>query len=1577
MCYRKAAELVSSAAKFNPFMGFGAFAATSSSATSGSAASDTYDNLSGDLVVVLRKLAKRDITTKIKALEELNALVDKMNADEMALLMPYWPNIYTRMSTDPDRRARLIMNTVHAKLVKELRKRIAPQLKELLGPWLNSVFDPNTDVAQISRAAFFEVFPDQKRPEVLAFGLVDVLQFCFDHIVIKTPETLSDPRYHSTEEIASKYARVISGCFHTMAYLIDSLSVEQLEKGLVKLNELMDHQDRVWSKLTHEDPLIRGSFYRFLKTCLSKWPTVLKTHQEQMANVFLISAFDDKSSSTHEDMWDAVLLTFKVSPEVWDAVKQRKVLLKKFIEFVKSAGYGSVSISYPCLLVMLASIPANFIQEYGEQGFYADFFKAFWRGLSQDALDLRRFHVFMKAYLECILFLLKAPTSYRQLILDDVVMNLFEFYLFFYKHKTFQDKVDSGLLRDSCAKLCVKLLSTPADSDLHRFGEERLLTGLTRCLTDYYFTDKAAIIPENAFGDVATRLADLVVTISLENESIKTYTSKSLSVVMDQLSKTSSLGYADGLIGAVNVYAKFYDTQEIWDRMGDFLTTQFVPRFGNKVPTANIVTLIHLWSGHCDGPKFRSFWIAYIQSFQQHLSDALLPLYDKMAALGDLLKHPKIDEEAMRISSASGLSDSYQELISNWLLNPGLLNSDDTLKSLTKNLCSVMVSSLHVPSILLTRIASDFPSRLSKNASILDLVIAATEVQALLKQTSDDKSHDDSLKSLSEFWTQLRRSLGHPELLDQVPVSMVQHFQRHFHDIKSSWKVEDFVEWMRIFAGLFGDASYVDYLDQFFGSEDASDKLLHESIAKNASLNWIDPLSDFSASSKSRQPEFDSEQLTLCGRYMRLVLGFMDSRTADVLFGDIMTRPEGQQRLAAIICQLVSMRQVCVTNQDLEEFGVASTLSQLPGLIKRFEAIINAIFQQQFVGTLDSLIEEQGVIGLVVEKFKEKNQPRELRYFLEIGFKKLELKKDIAGQTYSTWCQHEAWSMCDIAIVKALWPYLDTEQYRGKVSIHLETLLHGSRFNEAAALLSSSALSGDLFETDEVVQSVVPALVEVAQGIFDAGFDPENCDPIKLRLMGNAISALDVFLPAQMTLIVNGMLTMFADLENISVVPRYYVLRGFLYLLENETSLGDEAKELYAHLQEMASQVIVDLFLNMDCLEISGRPARAYQNILSIIISYLPLEVIKRDWPFDKLVNLIGVENPFVQKGAYLILKHLTVEQTRTMSEAVELLSPTDIDDENDTNNAKLPESLVRFICKLPHEYQPKVINQPQCLGFLLGWMLIMETLEMSSFRLKLEYAKHLRTANALNPFLQYVCDLLGMAVSQRKPFDLSKWSVEDYVVENMDTDSPMTIPLLAAHLLFRTLKTIPSIMRNWHSSLKNRQLVLAFDAYVEKYISPPIITNELDVLQNLDKSKVGDQLVIKTNRSTTGSEAIAQYKFEDALIEMVVRIPGTYPIKVVEVVGLQRVGVTEERWRRWLLNCNGIMASQNGTLLDALMAWKQNIDKHFEGVEECAICYCVIGSLDRALPNKTCKTCKNRFHSACLVCFMSPITVF
>jgi E3 ubiquitin-protein ligase listerin len=118
---------------------------------------------------------------------------------------------------------------------------------------------------------------------------------------------------------------------------------------------------------------------------------------------------------------------------------------------------------------------------------------------------------------------------------------------------------------------------------------------------------------------------------------------------------------------------------------------------------------------------------------------------------------------------------------------------------------------------------------------------------------------------------------------------------------------------------------------------------------------------------------------------------------------------------------------------------------------------------------------------------------------------------------------------------------------------------------------------------------------------------------------------------------------------------------------------------------------------------------------------------------------------------------------------------------------------------------------------------------------------------------------------------------------------------------------------------------------------------------------------------SKVSREITTTYLKDECALEMVIRVPSSYPLRSVEVECTRRIGITEDRWRRWVLQIIKVTSAQDGSLLDAVLLWKQNVDKEFEGVEPCPICYSILNPKTMGLPNLSCKTCANKYHNSCL----------
>ena len=89
-----------------------------------------------------------------------------------------------------------------------------------------------------------------------------------------------------------------------------------------------------------------------------------------------------------------------------------------------------------------------------------------------------------------------------------------------------------------------------------------------------------------------------------------------------------------------------------------------------------------------------------------------------------------------------------------------------------------------------------------------------------------------------------------------------------------------------------------------------------------------------------------------------------------------------------------------------------------------------------------------------------------------------------------------------------------------------------------------------------------------------------------------------------------------------------------------------------------------------------------------------------------------------------------------------------------------------------------------------------------------------------------------------------------------------------------------------------------------------------------------------------SGGEIYAVFTRDETKIELKIKLPPTYPLCNVEVECAGKSGVKDARWRRWVLQIVQMLASQDGCVLDALLLWKRNLEREFEGVEPCPICY-------------------------------------
>jgi len=194
----------------------------------------------------------------------------------------------------------------------------------------------------------------------------------------------------------------------------------------------------------------------------------------------------------------------------------------------------------------------------------------------------------------------------------------------------------------------------------------------------------------------------------------------------------------------------------------------------------------------------------------------------------------------------------------------------------------------------------------------------------------------------------------------------------------------------------------------------------------------------------------------------------------------------------------------------------------------------------------------------------------------------------------------------------------------------------------------------------------------------------------------------------------------------------------------------------------------------------------------------------------------------------------------------------------------------------------------------------------------------------------------------------------------------------------------LPSLIRQWWGEISNRAITKEIEQYTTKFVSPGLINAELNRVHARNRAHHLDtvaevevpsssnltpdeaQFTVKALRGTN-NEVQATFKKDEIEVTITLSLPESYPLKPVTISSSRRIGVNEPTWRKWLLSMTTLLLTQDGGVLDAALLWQTNLDNYFKGIELCPICYSLFHSSNFSVPNLSCKTCKSKYHGACV----------
>ncbi|GFQ68562.1 e3 ubiquitin-protein ligase listerin [Trichonephila clavata] len=273
-------------------------------------------------------------------------------------------------------------------------------------------------------------------------------------------------------------------------------------------------------------------------------------------------------------------------------------------------------------------------------------------------------------------------------------------------------------------------------------------------------------------------------------------------------------------------------------------------------------------------------------------------------------------------------------------------------------------------------------------------------------------------------------------------------------------------------------------------------------------------------------------------------------------------------------------------------------------------------------------------------------------------------------------------------------------------------------------------------------------------------------------------------------------------------------------------------------------------------------------------------------------------------------------------------------------------------------------------MAYLLAWIEVLEFISASPSQIRMGYAIHLEEMNLLSTLFSQVFRLLpeNPMVCLKKGLKLEdpKKDLKLLFIKPLDLNqvSPSSeeIQSIACYVFSTALRTVPASIRTWWNNL-DRKSADTVNNFTSKYVSGLLSTLEIQAVH--EQEKQFENLMVQARLGSR--EVIATYTIDDTAIELSVQLPINYPLGPTIAERRGKVVIGQLEWRHWLMQLTTVLTYQNGSILDGLTMWKRNLDKKFEGVEECMICYYILHSSSLKLPKLSCHVCRKKFHSACL----------
>nr|XP_056714125.1 E3 ubiquitin-protein ligase listerin [Euleptes europaea] len=1725
----RAAELLAKERGTVPgFVGFGTSPSDLGYVPAVQGAEEIDSLVDADFRMVLRKLSKRDVITKLKAMQEFGTMCKERETETVKGVLPYWSRIYCKISIDHDRRVREATQQAFEQLILKVKKNLAPHLKSLMGHWLIAQCDTYSPAASAAKVAFEKAFPPSKQPEALVYCKDEILNVLQDHFLKETPDTLSDPQTVPEEEREAKFFRILTCSLLALKKLLCVLPSSENCLLEEKLTPLLS-QSKFWKYGKHNTPQVRSAFFELISALCQYVPESVRAEASRACPAVLLS-IDDSDAIVCPALWEAVLHVLATIEDCWIHVNAKKRVLPKLWIVLREGGRGLATVIYPNLLPFISKVPHDVTEP--KLDFSRTFFTSIIQGMLTERATASRSEcsAILSAFMECLRFTIlqnrgeeEEEIKIQEMLINDQLIPLIDMVIK-------EPRLQNGPLFYEVADLLSSWETRTESSS----GEEETALTFQRMLSNLWDgLSKVCVVHVDVVEADEKALAAVSCLLQiLQNPESKMKPNKRKSVKI-RFSEEDEAGNnteneKDVDLGSSNEPGTIFHPQHLSplrkEPLEDLVCTLAelsIVYTNDQRSDQHLKFLSALLSGFASSKVFQ-----VLLESRSNIQEAIKPQYENPSLqflyenvigwlkedwrketdflvdilysvlhccssttqreniLSDLTKMDLRWKILLQIIQKACSSSEKYSLVSSWLKGSVL---GEKLVTLADDLCDTSLKttvasaeSFHSEKWALLSLVL---SQLIKNESLIGEVYIKRiidKLQAALSKAKDLSEAGNTETSVSficdiasNFFSSVKGCLLMPSsedllftifqlcaksqnttYLSDFLVNKLKHtwlcgLMSLLHQLDDTHKESTFLQRSAFWVKNQLQSSVMDIKSLQVLISAVSDLLTALLEADEVSAYILKDYMECLSPSKS---EWEKMRESLSTEWLKkpLLEGrlSMNCQISGIdLWLCIMDKLPSHLCAAALLSRvtlLILEKGVGFENQDLERSKLESIIAEQLYALQWIEELVNPpCLLLEFLHELQAMnisLEKLGALSIIPCPLQILfNRSKESGRLWALTLAKLINTKNISPceikALFNTTERFFPLTEGALHTLQNLSPFLleeDKEELVIQCTAKLMTCNKMELFETDGPFgylaILNSCLSGGNIDCGELMPGILKIIISWRHDYEDIFLFSCNLKEASSQLLGfniEMIRFLSLLLKNPSSLLDSEwdfvMCSMLAWLETASESQAVFsvaLVQVFACVsCELTTALSvffqavtpEMIEKLPANLisewQEFFSEGIHSLLLPL-MVKITRKEKNtsetSFQNSVlkslgealmfvskdQLLNHKLPAKFVasqKTNLP-DKVQTLLNTLSPlllFRARPVQITVYHML---NKLMSDLPEFDNKDlkSYGDEEEELSLSPPAALMTVLatqedllenileCIPVGEFavvQP--LSEEFCLvlGYLLTWKLILTFFKAASSQLRALYSQYLRRTKSLNKLLYHLFRL--MPENPAFPGSTAEFPNKDtktYFTEevNLDIKDKSTlssqIPHLACSVYSMTLKDLPAMVRLWWNSCEKRVFSIV-DKFTSKYVSNVLSSQEISSVQT--STQLFNGMMVKARSATR--EVIATYSVDDIFIELIIQLPPNYPLGSITVESGKRVGVAVQQWRNWMLQLSTYLTHQNGSIMEGLALWKNNVDKRFEGVEDCMICFSVIHGSNYSLPKKACRTCKKKFHSACL----------